>query len=293
MAVALAARANPTLLHSLSTLIDLAQRGFLSIIQLPGKLLTPNIFELVRIPSNQALSPHEQVLMDAIFTRGGEPVERVRLDQYTTRVGKRIGEFSKAVKLEIGMLGLISPARKNKQTHLLIGGTGLILVGLILGIIMLVAVLGGSTPLALSTDRLVNAVFGASIATFVGGLIYIIYASLFSPLTSQGRWIASQWNGFSAYLRDIIRQREEPIRPDAFFQFLPFATGFGLGAQWAKSFQKRGYLDVPVWFHALNAQDPAESFSAFTTFMASSNASASSSGGVAGGASGGGASGAG
>jgi uncharacterized membrane protein len=93
-------------------------------------------------------------------------------------------------------------------------------------------------------------------------------------------------------LKDITTRREEPLRPDTFTQYLPFATGFGLGTQWAKSFQKRGYTEVPDWFHALNSQDAMASFGAFTTFMSSSDSSASSSGG-GGGASGGGGSGAG
>ena len=293
LAAALAARANPSLMHSLAALIDLAQRGFLSIEQIPGKWFNPNRFELVRLPNPETLALHEQVLMDALFIKRGQPVERVRLDQYAELVGKHISEFSKALKVEIGLLGLISPVRKRRQTQLLISGACLILVGSVVGSGLAVIVMGRPEPLSLTQDQQSSASLGGCIAAFVSGLAYIIFAVFYSPLSTQGRWIAGQWNGFSRYLKDITTLREEPVRPDAFTQYLPFATGFGLGSRWAKFYQKRGYTDVPDWFHALNAQDAMSSFGAFATFMSSSNSSAASSGGASGGASGGGGSGAG
>jgi hypothetical protein len=293
VAAALAARANPNLMHSLAALIDLAQRGYVAIEQMPGKWYSPNRFELVKLPKTDNLSMHEQVLMDALFVKNGQPIERVRLDQYTQLVGRRISEFSKAVKVEIGLLGLISPVRKKRQMKLLITGACLILTGFVFGIILALVVVGHPDALTLSQDLLSSALLGGCIAAFVGGLVYMIFAAFYSPLSSQGRWIGGQWKVFSKYLKDITTLREEPVRPNTFTQYLPFAAGFGLGTQWAKSFQKRGYSDVPDWFHALNAQDASASFGAFTTFMSSSDSSAASSGGGGGGASGGGGSGAG
>lgn len=293
VAAALVARANPNLMHSLAAVIDLARRGYVAIEQIPGKWHSPNRFELVKLPKADNLSMHEQVLMDALFIKNGQPVERVRLDQYTQIVSKRIGEFSKAVKVEIGLLGLISPVRKKRQIRLLIAGACLILAGLLFGILLALLVVGHPDALSLPQDQVSSAVLGVCISAFVGGFVYLLFAALYSPLTSQGRWIASQWNGFSRYLKDITAQREEPVRPDTFTEYLPFATGFGLGSQWAKSFQKRGYTDVPDWFHALNDQDAMASFGAFAIFMSSSDSSAASSVGGGGGASGGGGSGAG
>ena len=293
VAAAVAARDNPNLLHSLATLIDLAGRGALLIEQVPGKWYAPNRFEIVKLSQPADLSLHEQVLMDALFIKKGEPVERVDLDQYPQLIGRRIREFSKAVKTEVALLGLINPERKRKQTRLLITGTGLILVGVFIGLTLVLVVVGRPDLLPLGLDRFTSALLGGSIAAFLGGLAYIIFAALFSPLTSQGRWIASQWTGFSRYLKDIIAKRETLIRPDTFSQFLPYAAGFGLGEQWAKFFQKHGSVEIPAWFHALNAQDANASFGAFTTFMSSSSSSASSGGGGGGGASGGGGSGAG
>jgi uncharacterized membrane protein YgcG len=293
VAVALAARANPTLMHSLATMIDLAQRGILSIEQVPGKWPSPNRFEIVKISQPDNLSMHEQILMETLFIKRGVPVTRVALEQYPQVIGRHIGDFSRAVKTEIALLGLISPERKKRQTRLLIAGTCLLLAGLLIGVALAMIVFNQNTQVPIGLDRFIGGVLGACIAAFFGGLAFIIFAALYSPLTSQGRWIAGQWNGFSLYLRDIIAWREELLRPDTFNQFLPYATGFGLGEQWAKSFRKRGSIKVPDWFHALKAQNAEAAFGAFGIFMASSSSGASSASGVGGGASGGGGSGAG
>jgi hypothetical protein len=295
VAAALAARASPSLIHSLAALIDLAQRGYVAIEQVPGKWYSPNRFELVKLPKTDTLSMHEQVLMDALFVKNGRSVERIRLDQYAQLVATHISEFSKAVKVEIGMLGLISPVRKKRQMRFMVTGACLILAGLVFGMVWVMLVdVRPAGMLSLAQDQFSGAFLGGAIAGFVGGFVYLIFGALYSPLTSQGQSIASKWNAFSGYLKDITAQREEPVAPDTFTVYLPFAAGFGLGTQWAKSFQKRGYTDVPGWFHALNAQDATGSFGAFAAFMSSSDSSAaSSSGGGGGGASGGGGSGAG
>jgi uncharacterized membrane protein YgcG len=293
VAAAVAARGNPTLLHSLAAFLDLARRGALCIEQLPGKWYNPNRFEIVRLSPPADLSLHEQVLMEALFIKKGQPVDRVGLEQYPQLIGKQIREFSKAVKTEVALLGLVNPERKKKQNRLLLTGTGLILAGVFTAVLMLVVGAGRPEVLPLGMDRLISALLGVSIATFLGGLAFIIFAALYSPLTAQGRWIASQWNGFSRYLKDIVAKRETLIRPDTFSQFLPYAAGFGLGEQWAKFFQKHGTVEVPAWFHALNAQDASASFGAFTSFMSSSSSNVASGGAGGGGASGGGGSGAG
>jgi len=282
VAAVLAARLNPSMMHSLATLIDLAQRGAVSIEQLPGKWYNHNRFELVRQPYSGSLAPHEQVLLDALFIKRGQSIERIDLSEYAQLLSKRWSDFSKAIKLEISALGLINPERKKKQTRVIVAGVCMILVGLFLAVGMAIFVMARSSPISLPLDQLSSGFLGGFIAAFGCGVIYIIFAALYTPLSAQGRWIAGQWNGFSKYLKDIIALREQVVRPDTFSHYLPFAAGFGLGPQWAKSFQKRRSTEVPTWFHALNAQDADGSFGAFTTFMAHSSSSASSSGSGAG-----------
>ncbi|MGA9397562.1 MAG: DUF2207 domain-containing protein [Anaerolineaceae bacterium] len=294
VAAVLAARLNPMMMHSLATLIDLAQRGIVTIEQLPGKWLNSNRFELVRLPYSGSLSPHEQVLMEALFTKRGQPIERIDLSEYAQLLSKRWSDFSKAIKLEISALGLINPERKQQQIRMFIVSVCMLLAGFFLAIGMAIFIMARPSPLSLDMDQLASGFLGGFIALFGSGVIYIIFAALYTPLSAEGRWISSQWNGFAKYLKDIIALREQTVRPDTFSHFLPFAAGFGLGSQWAKSFHKRGSAEVPTWFHALNAQDADGSYGAFTAFMANSSSSASSSSsGGAGGASGGGGSGAG
>ncbi len=255
VAAALAARMNPSMLHSLATLIDLAHQGIITIEQLPPKWYEHNRFEFVRQPYTGNLAPHEQILMDALFTKHGQPIERIELREYAQLLSRRWSDFSKAIKLEISTLGLIHPERKRKQTHVFVGGVVMVLAGFLLSVVLAIIMMNLATSISLPWAELASALLGGCMAAFGCGLIYVVFAALYSPLSAQGRWISNQWNGFSKYLKDIIAQREQALRPDTFMQYLPFAAAFGLGSQWAKAFQKRGSSEVPAWFHALNAQD--------------------------------------
>ncbi|MBN2677307.1 MAG: DUF2207 domain-containing protein [Anaerolineaceae bacterium] len=295
VAAALVAGNTPSMTHTLATLIDLAQKGAVSIEQLPGKWYSSHRFELVRLPYSSLLDKHEQVLMDALFSKRGQPVERIELSQYSRVLGKSWSTFSKTIQAEITALGLINPERKKTQSRVMIIGGVLILIGILFVITLAIAMNSISSDLSLNINQATGALLGVSISAWIAGFIYVIAGALYSTLSSRGRWIADQWSGFSKYLKDIIAQREQALRPDTFTQFLPFAAGFGLGSQWAKSFQKRGFTDTPAWCHALNALDAESSYGALVTFMTSSNSEASSggAGGGGGGASGGGGSGAG
>jgi len=120
----------------------------------------------------------------------------------------------------------------------------------------------------------------------------LIYAATFSTLTPSGEEQKVHWDGFRNYLAQVSQGKEAAISPDTFERYLAFATIFGLGTEWAKSFQQLGGVSLPVWFHALAGSDG--DFGAMVAVMSASDSAAYSSGADGGGwASGGGASGAG
>jgi hypothetical protein len=127
---------------------------------------------------------------------------------------------------------------------------------------------------------------------FVLSIPLLIYAATYSPHTQEGEAQKVLWNSFRPYLDQVSHGREPAIRPDTFERYLAFAAVFGLGAAWAKSFQKLGGVPLPTWF-----QSPAGSdgdFIAMVAVMTASDTASQSGGGDGGGgASGGGSSGAG
>ena len=90
----------------------------------------------------------------------------------------------------------------------------------------------------------------------------------------------------------MSKGREPAIRPDFFEKYLAYAAVFGLGASWAKYFQKVGDVPLPFWFHAMAGSN--NDFSAIVAVMSASDTSGAGGGaGGSAGASGGGSSGAG
>ena len=134
---------------------------------------------------------------------------------------------------------------------------------------------------------------GAGIALLLLALALLIYAGTFSALTPAGEEQAARWKGFADYLKQVSKGQEPATRPDYFERYLAYASVFGLGAGWAKHFEKLGNVSLPIWFRTQAGSNP--SFGAFVVMMSASDSAGSGAGGGAGGAgaSGGGASGAG
>ena len=172
---------------------------------------------------------------------------------------------------------------------------GIALIAVLLIGALLIVVLLSATSLDVSLDvaAFSGALAGAGIGLFLLTLALLIYVGTFSILTPAGEEQVARWKGFAEYLKQVSKGREPAIRPDYFERYLAYASVFGLGAGWAKYFEKLGGVPLPVWFHAQT--DSHASFGAIVAVMSASDSTGSSGdgGAGAGGASGGGSSGAG
>ncbi len=271
----------------MGTIFDLAQRGLLEVREEKGSWgATNHILErkVVEIP----LAPHEQALFEAIFKPGET---QVSLSEVGTRLAYKTSQVDGPLEQELIQRGWLDPERKQKRIALVAVGllvmfTGL---GLLIGAAVATGVfLTGNQALAWITVALAG--FGGG--AFVLSIPLVIYAAAYSPLTPAGEEQKIRWNGFHTYLDQVSHGREPAIRPDTFERYLAFAAVFGLGAAWAKSFQKLGGVPLPAWFQAMAGSDG--DFGAMVAVMTASD-TATYSGGAdgGGGASGGGSSGAG
>ena len=132
---------------------------------------------------------------------------------------------------------------------------------------------------------------GISAAMFVLSIALFIYSASYSVLTPSGEEQVVRWKSFQEYIKQVSKGKEPAIRTDFFEKYLAYAAVFGLGAQWAKYFQKMGDIPLPIWFHAMAGNDA--NFGAMVAVMSTSDTAGVSAAGGGGGASGGGSSGAG
>lgn len=149
---------------------------------------------------------------------------------------------------------------------------------------------GGEWRQNLDIAVIFGAVAGVGLGIFILAIALLIYAATYSVLTPAGEEQAARWKGFAEYLKQVSKGREPAIRTDYFERFLAYAAVFGLGAAWAKYFEKLGGVPLPGWFNAMSGSHA--DFGAMVAVMSSSDSSGAGAGG-GGGASGGGSSGAG
>jgi hypothetical protein len=272
---------------SMGAIFSLAQRGALEIVEEKGFLGAKNHF-LERKEVNFSLNPHEQGLLDAIFKTGET---RVSMSEISTRLAGKKNFFYEPLEQELIQRGWLDPERKRKDSILSIVGILTMVVALLVFIFSMVF---AGILISSHADWLawVAAAAGISIGVFFLSIALLIYAGTFSVLTPAGEEQSARWKGFSEYLKQVSKGKEPAISPDYFERYLAYAAAFGLGANWAKYFQKFGGAPLPVWFHAMPGSDG--DFGAIVAVMSASDSAGASAGGDGGGsASGGGSSGAG
>ena len=272
---------------SMGAIFDLAQRGILEIREEPGSWGTKN-HVLVRTDRPVSLKPFEQGLMDALF-KPGETL--VKMSEVGGRLGSKSKLFEEPLEQELIQRGWLDPERKQKRARLM----GIALFALILLVGLLIAALLLSPGWSASIDLVVlfTVFVGIGVGLFLLAIALLIYVGAYSVLTPAGEEQAARWRGFGEYLKQVSKGREPAIRPDYFERYLAYASMFGLGAAWAKYFEKLGGVPLPVWFHSQAGSHT--SFGAIVVMMSASDSSGAGGGGGAGGAgaSGGGSSGAG
>jgi len=277
--------------HGLGTLIDLAKRGALSFEEQKKWGGLKREFVIHRGTRPPGLLPHESLLLDSVFRNPLNP--STSLSELSNQIPGMWQEFQAAVDQEIQERGFISSQRRARKNRL----TGLGVTGLLLGIAAVVALVLLMMNLPASPFKIVLGVLvGLAAALAITGLLAVIFASRYSPLTSQGAAQAERWQGFSGYLKDVTRGKEPPMRSDFFEAYLPFAASFGLGKAWTHFYQEQGGVPLPSWFISLAPDSFNDSMGALVMFMdtsASSGDSSSGGGGGDGGGGGGGSSGAG
>jgi len=270
----------------MGAIFDLAQRGVLEIHEEKGSWGTKR-FVLVRKDDSLLLSPFEQGLLSALF-RAGE--SQVNMNEIGSRLGAKSHLFNEPLEQELIRRGWLDLERKHKRTRLLVFGFVLMILAMAVFVVSLIV---GGTSLERGTGLIIPVAIaaGTGAGLFILSIGLLIYAGMYSILTPLGEEQAARWKGFAEYLKQVSKGREPAIRPDTFERYLGYAAVFGLGAGWAKYFQRLGGVPLPVWFHAMGGGH--SSFGAFVAVMSSSDSTGAGAGGAGAGASGGGSSGAG
>lgn len=272
LAAVLAARGGTMGYQPTATLLDLAERGLLTIRELPRSLGIRS-YELARVPRSDALDEHERAAIDIAFA--GD--DTVTMSKARSRLMSRSRVFTTAVNRDLAARGFLDFKRKAVRDKLIVLSAWLLIAS---GIACIVA--------ATLVRRYQGWPFLLPLALAAAGLIGLTMVSATTPLSDAGLLQSNRWRGFRRHLKSLADSKHDRGGTAVNPRWIVYGIAVGLAAQWAR-YLKDHPAAAPPWFVAATPNGGP----AFAAFVGS-NAGSSGHGGVgAGGAAGGGGSGAG
>lgn len=273
--------------HALATLFDLAGRGLVEIEQIREKTtFRAAEFAVTLLERPQGLKPHEQALVELLFTdKEGTEQEVITLSEMGHLItSSRWKGYQTTLSEEAGAQGLLDLKAKQQQKRVIVWSVMILLLAFGLFI----------------AGFLLDEWFGFWPLVTVGavlllGFLGFIFGAAISPLSEKGFQFASAFEPFRKMLNDVAKGKTE--LPDlAYYEaYLPYATAYGIAEPWVKGQAKSGYTQIPSYFRA--AEMSGGEIAAFVAVISAASHAGGAAGAAAGAAgaaaAGGGASGAG
>lgn len=224
----------------ISTIIDLAHRGFLAIeeTQNEGLLGIGRSSEFTFKRTDQALAglrPFESKLMNKLF--GSERMERsmasLRNKFYTV-----ISEIQGDLYQELVTDGLFDTSPSTTRAIWSGIGIAIIVLAVVLGFVLF--------PL---TDRFGMMLVLPPIAVGFVAVAALIVGPAMPAKTRNGAEEAAKWKAFYEYLRNLEKYTSVEEASSQFERYLPYAVAFGLDRTWINTFKEVPYVPVPYWYY--------------------------------------------
>ena len=266
LASVLAARGGHSGYQPAVTLLDLADRGVLTVRELPRSFGVRS-YEVAKARGAHALADHEAEAIRIAF--GGQETP-VPLSKARARLARSARRFKASVNADLARRGLLDPDRKAIRDSLMAVSVVLIVAGA-LGCLAVI-------PFAARFQAWPVLV---PLALVLAGIVGLVMAAAATPLSDQGLISAARWRGFKRHLKEIAAAKDAHAVSLIDPRWIVYGIGLGLAVQWAK-FLKRNPAAAPAWFTAA-AHDDGAAFAAFV------GAQWAGSGGHGGGSGGGGA----
>jgi uncharacterized membrane protein YgcG len=201
----------------LSTIVDLARRGFMHIVDMAG-----GGFRYRRLHISALLRPYEQLLLDKVFLSGDE----VKLSELQGSYYLIHRDLNPAIQAELARAGLVAASRQRART-------GARRLGLCL------LIMAGCAWLLPAVPVLVNdivAILLLSLGLAAAGAAVMVAARHVSPRDEKGAEVAARWRAFKCYLENPEEFDDTGAKADTFERYLPYAVAFGIDKVWIARF---------------------------------------------------------
>jgi hypothetical protein len=226
----------------LSTLIDLARRGYLVIEENQNPATKVMEFTFVRTDkSDSDLDPYERRFLSAVFAHGEQ---KRTLKSMRESFFNHIPSLQAALRDRLIALGLIDPSILGLRRR----WTGLAFSLLQMGVVAFVA----SQILDETTEAYIaNAIMVGGIVALVNAAALFIFSRFVSdmPLTRKGAEAAAKAKAFYTYLENLDKFDGEDKTPEQFETYLPYTIAFGFENSWVSRFRHVEDMPMPTWYY--------------------------------------------
>ncbi len=213
----------------ISTLVDLAQRGYLTITE------EERSHFFTRTQKSEAdLRPFEQRFLKDIF-RGKE---QRSLTSLRYKFANKLPNLRKMLYQELVNDELVprSPETVRNSYGCL---SGLVLMGAGGAFFAVPVLLGGDIATAVCPGMALGIT-----------AVFFFVASRYMPAkTQRGAESAAQWDAFKKYLQNIDQYQNLEEAGAIFEKYLAYATAFGLERSWIRKFSQVTTTPMPTWYH--------------------------------------------
>ncbi|MCC6603354.1 MAG: DUF2207 domain-containing protein [Anaerolineae bacterium] len=214
----------------ISTLVDLAQRGYLSISENKAK---NHVFTLEN-SSRAGLRPYEAQFLTDVF---GSTTER-KLSDLRYKFANKLPRLRTMLYDELISEGLVDRSPdKVRTTYAVV--SALIFVVAVIAFIGLVAIL----PEEAAYVGCCGAAALGITALFAG-----VLGRYMPNKTAKGAEEKAKWDAFRTYLKNIETYENLEQAGALFEKYLPYATAFGLDQSWIRKFSGVPHAPIPRWY---------------------------------------------
>lgn len=214
----------------MSTLIDLAERGYLTMVETEQN--KDYQFQRTDKPLD-GLRPFERKMIEGIF-RGKQSRD---LDSLRYKFAERLPGIRKELYKELEDRGFVRASPESVRNRY--GCLGFGLGGFaVLSFFVLSAAVGEGSALFICPP----------LAIGVTAIVLFIVGRYMPSKTEAGAQAAASWLAFKKYLQDIEHYTNLEQATDIFQKYLGYAVAFGLERSWIRKFSALPAAPVPPWY---------------------------------------------
>lgn len=226
-----------------ATLVDLAVRGYLKIIEKKKIIGSGYEFKILAIEKEgDKLLAYEKKLLEEMQKCGKNGDNISEQDLIKGDFGRKIGILFNEIYEEISQKGVFEK-NPNKIRSIII----------IIAVLILLAFWAGFIFFGKNINSIAS-YFWIIAGSIVSLIIAIIFSYLMPKKTLRGTEDCWKWKGFKLYLETAEKYRMEACKPEYFEKYLPYAIVMGVEKKWGKAFEAMAIpVRQPDWYESSSA----------------------------------------